>query len=199
MTPTEFVAGLADIMDVERTEIATVDRTLAKHGMRQLARGRYRPDVTLREGVQIVCAWAAAQNLTDSAAEVERLKRFHANTIPPDEYELVKAKYKSFTIDLGDTDNQLYGREFLWVVSWVAQQLGTTKFPAKDIWVSIEKAGSPQIIYRTGLKSERLSFMDFGKKFELGQNAESPQNNVKTITEFRGSVLKWIFDVTEGG
>lgn len=196
MTPTEFVAGLADIMDVERTEIATVDRTLAKHGMRQLARGRYRPDVTLREGVQIVCAWAAAHNLTDAAAEVERLKRFHANTIPPDEYELVKAKYKSFTIDLGDKDNQLYGREFLWVVSWVAQQLGTKKFPAKDIWVSIEKAGSPQIIYRAGLTSERLSFMELGK---LGQNSEAPQSNVKTITEFRGSVLKWIFDVTEGG
>lgn len=51
MTPTEFVAGLAEVMGVTHTEIATVDRALAIKGLRQIARGRSRPDMTLREGL----------------------------------------------------------------------------------------------------------------------------------------------------
>ena len=74
MTPTEFNASVAEVMSVERTEIATVDRSLAKHGLRQLARGRYRPDISLREGVQFICAWAAAKSLTLAADDVQRLE-----------------------------------------------------------------------------------------------------------------------------
>ena len=48
MTPTEFATGLADVMGVGRTEIATVDRALAKHGLRRIARGRHRPDINLK-------------------------------------------------------------------------------------------------------------------------------------------------------
>ena len=138
MTPTGFVTGLAQVMAVGRTEIATVDRALAKQGRRQLSRGRSRPDVTLHEGVQIVCAWAGAKKLTEAAAELVRLEQFYADTIPADEYELLKNKTKTFADLMGGEDASLFGMAFLDVVCWTAQQLHRGEFPADDLWVSVE-------------------------------------------------------------
>lgn len=199
MKPAEFVAGLADFMGVARTEIATVDRALAKDGLRQIARGRHRPDVTLKEGVQIVCAWAGARKLTDAAAEVKRLEMFIPHSIPPDEYEVMvevhaKKGKKTFSNLLGLEENHLDGRSFIYVVSWLAEQLGSEKYPAKNFWVWIEKGGNPKIGYYQMLRTHYLEFQELSENFFL---RGPPKCNVKVSTALHGPVLKWIFDATK--
>lgn len=195
MTPTAFVTGLAEVMAVGRTEIATVDRALAKEGRRQLSRGRSRPDVTLHEGVQVVCAWAGAKKLTEAAAELARLERFHAETIPADEYEVRKGKTKTFADLLGGEEDELFGMGFLDVVCWTAQQLHRGEFPADDLCVSVEKGGVPEIFCDWEFSKKRQRFQNFGK-LEFGKQRKA--QNVVTTVGIRGTVLRWIYDVTEG-
>ena len=145
MTPTEFATGLADVMGVGRTEIATVDRALAKHGLRQIARGRHRPDIDLKEGVQLVCAWAGADNLTLAAEEVKRLERFVPNVTPPDEYALTKRTNTEFPKIFGMEEHELYGVNYLDIVTMIARQLVAGTFPAERLWMAIEKGASPEI------------------------------------------------------
>jgi len=200
MTPTEFVTGLAEAMNVERTELATVDRALAKQGMRQIARGRSRPDITLKEGVQIVCAWAGAQKLTGAANEVERLKGYRPRSIPDDEYEAITRKSKTVASIFGEEENQLYDMNFIEVVVWVTRQLGAKEEAADRIWLAIEKGGVPEITYKPSLSTVRLEFRKFPIKLDwtTRQQGQTPKKNVTITSAVRGAVLKWIFDVTEG-
>lgn len=198
MTPTEFAAGLADVMGIARTEIATVDRALAKAGLRQVARGRHRPDVTLKEGVQIVCAWAGARKLTDAAAEVKRLEETFPYPIPPDEYEMAIERIatnntKTFSNLLGLEENHFYGQNFIQVISWLSQKIGSEKYPAEQFWVWIEKGGTPKIDYNCELKTYYLYFQNLSGNFP-GHKSKS---NVKISTALSGPVLKWIFDATK--
>ena len=201
MTPTEFVTGLADVMGVGRTEIATVDRALAKHGLRQIARGRHRPDMNLREGVQLVCAWAGADNLTLAADEVKRLERFVPNVIPPDEHELTKRTNADFPKIFGMEEHELYGWNYLDIVSMIARQLAAGTFPAERLWIAIEKGGAPDVRYYADLRRQSLSFRELPTKFEFKSSRGSelePGINVKITASIRGSVLRWLYGVTEG-
>jgi hypothetical protein len=197
MKSTEFVARLAEVMGASHTEIATVDRTLAKQGLRRIARGRARPDVTLREGVQIVCGWAGAKNLTDAAAEVIRLQGYQPQQIPPDEYETTTAKSRTFASLFDTEESDLYGLDFIEVALWLARQLGSDKFPAHEVWLSIEKGGAPELSCKSSFVNEELVFHEFPVKVDLFSQTRPPRPNVKLEAWVRGSVLKWIFDVTE--
>ena len=204
MTPTEFATGLADIMGVGRTEIATVDRALAKRGLRQIARGRHRPDISLREGVQLICAWAGADNLTLAAEEVKRLERFVPNVTPPDEYALTKRTNADFPKIFGVEEHELYGVNYLDIVTMIARQLAAGTFPAERLWVAIEKGASPEIRYSVDLITRSLQFTELRTKFAFKKNkgsetgSELSDINVKITASIRGSVLRWIYDVTEG-
>ena len=201
MTPTEFVTGLADVMGVGRTEIATVDRALAKHGLRQIARGRHRPDMNLKEGVQLVCAWAGADNLTLAADEVKRLERFVPDVIPPDEYEPTKITNPDFPDIFGMEEHELYGVNYLDIVSMIARQLAAGTFPAERLWIAIEKGAAPEIRYSMDLRTQSLEFTELSDNFAFKANngaGTDPGINVKITASIRGSVLRWIYEVTEG-
>ena len=201
MTPTEFATDLADAMGVGRTEIATVDRALAKRGLRQIARGRHRPDINLREGVQLVCAWAGADNLTLAAEEVKRLERFVPNVTPPDEYALTKKTNADFPNIFGMEEHELYGVNYLDIVTMIARQLAAGTFPPERLWIAIEKGAAPEVRYSLDLKTQSLEFTEIPTKFAFKTNKGSETGsevNVKITASIRGSVLRWIYDVTEG-
>lgn len=204
MTPTEFATGLADVMGVGRTEIATVDRALAKHGLRQIARGRHRPDISLREGVQLVCAWAGADNRTLAADEVKRLERFVPNVTPPDEYAVTKRPDSAFPDIFGMEEHELYGVNYLEIVTMIARQLASGTFPPERLWITIEKGAAPEIRYSMNLKTRSLQFTEISDDFAIKANkgAETdpdiPDINVKVTASIRGPVLQWIYEVTEG-
>lgn len=192
MKSVEFVEALADIMEVERTELATVDRALAKAGLRQVARGKSRPDITLQEGLQIAFGWAGVKNLTEAAEEIERLMRFEIVDEEP-ETRSNQAYIKAF----GGEKRDLAGQNFLDVAAKVARSLGDGKLEPRDVWVSIEKDGEPSIHYKRNIfqkNEDRASalFVGFGKL-----RLFSPRK-VKVTVEISGQVLKWIHDVTEG-
>lgn len=204
MTPIEFATSLADVMGVGRTEIATVDRALAKRGLRQIARGRHRPDINLKEGVQLVCAWAGADNLTLAAEEVKRLERFVPNVTPPDEYALTKRTNAEFPKIFGVEEHELYGVNYLDIVAMIARQLATGSFPAERLWIAIEKGASPEVRYSVDLRTQSLRFTELQTKFAFKANKGSETGsdlsdiNVKITASVRGSVLRWIYEVTEG-
>lgn len=194
MTPTEFVAGLAEVMEVPRTELATVDRALAKQGLRQLARGRSRPDITLMEGIQIMCAWAGAKNLTNAADEVERQRRFVlSRDFDADELGIVYEFDIEYQEPLGASLNELSGKNFLEIVALVAGQLRKGRHPDEDLWLSIEKGGLVGLGYKYGDGKRTLRFLDLNKQTFFG-----PRPNVTINVVIKGPVLKWIYDVTEG-
>lgn len=198
MKNTEFAAGLAKVMKVPHTEIATVDRALAKAGRRQLARGRFRPDVTLREGVQIVCGWAGANKLTNAAEEVKRLEHYHPKPITEDENKTIQRAADLFGSDFGEEEKNLYGKDFFEVLSEVARWIGEEKLDADRVLMSIEKGGVPSISYTPEFfQTRKLAFVWFGKLNLFGAKKETPAPVIMTAS-IRGSVLKWIFDVTEG-
>ena len=201
MTPTEFATSLAEVMAVERTEIATVDRALAKHGLRQLARGRYRPDITLREGVQLVCAWAAARNLTLAAEEVQHLERCVPQVMTAVEHDFTGRKNPHFPAIFGKEEHELEGINFLEILSMLARQLAAGKFPANHVWVALEKGGAPRIEYRADFVPRILQFTCFPAAFAFKVNRDlepEPEINVKITTSISGSVLKWIQEATDG-
>ncbi|SLN58721.1 hypothetical protein ROG8370_02678 [Roseovarius gaetbuli] len=193
MTPRDFVAGLSEVMEIERTELATVDRALAKKGLRQLARGRFRPDITLTEGVQLACAWAGAENLTLAASEVGRLNGFVALT------ELVDEEDQFFAQLFGYGPREVPSKTFLDLVSMAARQLGAGKYPAKELWVNIEKCCSVDIIYRDDSGRTNLLFeYPFFSCPPEGISIFEHRRNVKVRVTINGAVFKWIFEVTEG-
>ncbi|SDI19197.1 hypothetical protein [Lutimaribacter saemankumensis] len=193
----EFIAGLAEVMQVESTELATVDRALAKQGLRQLARGRFHPDITLEEGVQLVCAWAGSFKLTEAASEVERLKSFSPRQIPNDEYELITKNSKTFASLFGAEERDLYGMNFVEAACWLTEQLGSGKYPADRIWLSVTKGGEPEMSGSWRFKFRTLSFFQFPETLDFDRMKPVPQRNVEIKASIRGPVLKWIFDVTE--
>ena len=197
MTPAEFVSGLSSVMKVERTELATVDRALAKGGLRQIARGRSRPDINLLEGIQIVCAWAGVEKLTDAAEEVKRLEQYYPDAIPNDEYELIKKRKPLFGSDFGEEEKDLYGRNFFVVLCEVARWLGEERLEAKWVLFSIERGGPPEISYGWELEKRKLGFECFGKLKPI-QGKKPARAPVVITASIRGPVLKWIYDVTEG-
>lgn len=196
MTPTEFVSGLAEVMRVERTELATVDRALAKHGLRQLARGRSRPDIRLIEGIQIACAWAGAKKLTDAAAEIERQRGFPVSRDrDADELGVVYEHDIKHHEVLGGCLKDLANKNFLDVVALVTRQIGRERYLAEDLSVTIEKDGEVEISWRTEGGRAKVIFDNLPalRFFPLLQ-----PRYVKVTVEIRGPVLKWIYDVTEG-
>lgn len=193
MTPTEFVSGLAEVMDVPTTELSTVDRALAKKGLRRLARGRSRPDIDLMEGIQIACAWAGAKKLTDAAREIERqrkciISRDHKADELGVVYEFDTEHQEAFGASLRD----LTGKNFLDVVALAAGQVGKNRYSAQDLWISIEKEDRVRIFYKTRRGKVEESFDDLSDRPVLRSR------KVKVIVEIEGSILKWIYDVTEG-
>lgn len=194
MTPTEFVAGLAEVMEVQRTELATVDRALAKKGLRRIARGRARPDINLMEGVQIACGWAGAKNLTDAAEEIERQRNFVVSRdYQADELGIVYDFDIEYRAAFGMSLKELSGKNFLEVVSLAASQSGAGAYPENDLWISVEKGGGVGLGYRHANRKQTLGFFNFNKQKLFG-----PQKPVSVTVKVRGPVLKWISDVTEG-
>ncbi|SDJ31022.1 hypothetical protein [Lutimaribacter saemankumensis] len=188
MKPKEFIAGLADAMQVESTELATVDRALAKQGLRQLARGRFHPDITLKEGVQLVCAWARATNLTQAADEVRRLELC---VMPTD--GLADSTLNEVVDPFGATLKDLSDSNILDAVTRLARQLGEKNYPDQKVSVTIEKNGPAEIFYGGLFDTKRLVFEDLPEKFEF----KSPATVTVSVT-IHGPVLKWIYDATEG-
>lgn len=188
MTPSGFVAGLADVMDVPRTELATVDRSLAKNGLRQVARGRFYPDINLNEGLQIALAWAGAKNLTNAAEEVRRLKEFVV--IGVEDTEPKRPVDEEFLNIFGLERNEISGMNLFAVARLVACSAGAGGFPANVFSIRIEKNGGVEVGYGPGIHRKTLGFVKLGK-FD---HRTSP--NVKVFVELSGAVLKWIFDAT---
>ena len=194
MTPTEFVSALASVSDVERTELATVDRALAKQGLRRLARGRSRPDINLMEGIQILCAWAGAKKLTDAAQEIERQRNFVVSRDhEADELGVVYEFDTEYLELLGGSLRELSGRNFLEIVAIVAEQLREGAYPEKDIWLSIEKGGSVEVVHKHKGGDQTIYFTDLNKKTLF-----QPRPHVTINVVIEGPVLKWIHDKTEG-
>lgn len=198
MTPTEFTEGLADVMGVAGTELATVDRSLAKHGLRQLARGRHRPDITLTEGVQLACAWAGAVSFTRAAHEVERLDRiiYQTEFLPGD--PPLKGRRAEIDQDLtalfGAGARQLHGRVFLDMVEMLARQLSAGTFPEDRVTVAIRKGDTAFIEYRRDFRRQMVQFSHH-KPITFGMPKQPP----RVVIEVRipGPVFRWIFDATE--
>ena len=184
----EFIAGLAEVMQVESTELATVDRALAKQGLRQLARGRFHPDITLEEGVQLVCAWARAANLTQAADEVRRLELC---VMPTDGF--AESTLQEVVDPFGAKLEDLSDRNILELMSRLARRLGEGKYPDRDVWVTIQKDGPAEICYGGRFHPTRMVFKDLPEKFEF----KSPATVTVSVTIY-GPVLKWIYDATEG-
>lgn len=187
MTPTEFASGLADVMDVPMTELATVDRALAKGGLRRIARGRSRPAINLMEGLQIVCAWAGVRKLTDAAEELARQRNFHVDTDGLSDKHL-----REFQPAFGATLGEISGSSFLEVVRLSARQVGAGNYPPKDLSITIQKSGAVEIDYKRGTTQSSLRIFDLNN-----QTVFQPRGNVSIKVVIRGSVLKWIYDVTE--
>ena len=198
MTSRDFVTHLAKIMGVERTELATVDRALAKAGLRQVARGRFRPDITLLEGLQIALAWAGVQNLTMADQEVERLRKFHVQEgdylesvgieEPPEQPEFLEL--------YGCSRTKLAGRNFFDVVATATQSIGQGKYPAREYFAHIQKGGAVELTHQSGpMQTRRLRFADLGRKLEIGKPRKAPP--VTVTVAISGNVLKWIYDATE--
>lgn len=188
MRSTEFVAELAEVMDVERTELATVDRALAKAGLRQIARGRFHPDITLVEGMRVALGWAASENLTRAAEGVQRLERyFLVENEPRPNYDA------EFVALFGAEPAQLRGSGFLDLLQSAASSLSADQYPANALWIEIKKRGGVEISYRRTTHRMRLSFME-ATKVEFNTRPK----NVDITVRFSGNILKWIFDVTEG-
>ncbi|MEQ9258409.1 MAG: hypothetical protein RIG84_04860 [Roseovarius sp.] len=204
MKHTEFIASLADLMEVERTELATVDRALAKAGMRQLSRGRYHPDVTLEEGVRLVCAWAGSQSLTLAAQDVDRLEHCTLEAQPPDEHALTPRFDPEFEKIFGVSEQDLANLSFLEVMFRITRHIGSGLPDTKDLedlWIEIEKGGAPEIIYTRFPVVGRVSFRKLHKTLDFDpktQRTRPPKPLVKITTSISWPVLKWIFDVTEG-
>lgn len=187
MTPTEFVSGLADVMDVPMTELATVDRALAKEGLRRIARGRSRPAINLVEGLQIICTWAGVKKLTDAADELARLRNFHAETDGLSDRHLDQHQAA-----FGTTLREISGRSFLEVMRRAARQLGDGNYSQNDLDVSIQKGGTVELFYKRGAFKASLRFVDLNT-----QPIIRPRGNVSVTVVIRGPVLKWVYDVTE--
>jgi len=193
MTPTEFIEGLAEVMKVQRTELATVDRALAKHGLRQIARGRSRPNIKLIEGIQIACAWAGATKLTDAAKEIERQRNcFVSRDRDADELGIEYPFDIKFHEVLGGNLKGLDGKNFLDVVAIVTRQIGRNKYPSRDLGVSIEKEESVEIFWKTEDGKAQVFFQ------ELSARPVFRPRNVVVKVVILGQVLKWIYDATEG-
>jgi hypothetical protein len=190
MISSEFVSELAEVMGVAQTELATVDRVLAKKGLRQIARGRFRPDITLEEGLQILLAWAGTEALTQAADELERLQHFCLV-----EHELTIEDDAGFEIIFGSKYNDLAGESFFELLILAARNLGRDKYPPEGLWLVVEKKGGVDINYRSSNRRKHLNLGYFGK-FEFPKPGS--QRNVSVSVRISGRVLKWLFDVTEG-
>ena len=190
MISSEFVTSLSEVMRVQHTELATVDRALAKQGLRQIARGRFRPDITLQEGLQIILAWAGTESLTLAAEELERLKTFglvaNEPTISEDD---------EFASIFGAKHNELEGEGFFELLLRASRNLGHEAYPSNDVWVTVQKNSGVDISYRSGSRRITLRFSRFAK-FEFRKPGEV--TNVVVSVRISGRVLKWLFDVTEG-
>ena len=187
MTSNEYVTGLAEIMGVERTELATVDRALAKRGFRQIARGKFRPDITLREGLQIALVWAGAEKLTEAADEVERLTMHQVASIEP----TIQTSDDFFSL-FGCSAQELSRAKFLDVMIRVTRSIGLRKFDASKVDVSLTKNGGVDLKYLSRQKRLSLRFLD------LNPISLSGRPNVQTTVTIAGKVFNWIYDVTEG-
>ena len=75
----------------------------------------------------------------------------------------------------------------------IARQLVAEKYPAKNIWIAVEKGGSVEIGYWTKRGWASLRFVELSDSFSFVQ-----KRNVSVTVTIRGPVLKWISEVTEG-
>ena len=187
MTSNEYVIGLAEVMGVERTEIATVDRVLARRGFRQLARGKSRPDINLTEGVQIALAWAGAENLTRAADEIER---FYASEF--DENQSQKITSPEFFQLFGEDPSQLAGVNFLDVLITATRGIGTRNYIPSQLHVHVTKKGGMTISFIANGREIAVRFKD------PRANSLRKRPNVETTVSISGEVLKWIYDAAEG-
>lgn len=187
MTPVEFVAGLAEVMSVEQTGIVTVDRVLAKAGLRKIARGKFRPDITLTEGLQVMLAWAGSHNLTHAVRELERLQTLFY--FCDESSQTVDADFIKI---FGIPSSGLSGTSLFDILSLATRSLGAGGYPAKNLNVVVEKQGGVSLVFVTERGRITLRFIETGK-FEF-----RPRRNVQVTVAISGAVLKWIYDVTEG-
>ncbi len=200
MISKDFVTGLAEAMQVEPTELATVDRALAKAGLRQVAKGRHRPDISLLEGLQIVFGWAAASKLTAAADEIERLKYFRASrgdVLDPDDPNEGMDDLDFLQI-YGCPQVKLAGKDVFSVAAIVAGNLSAGRHDPKDFWARVDKGGSVYFAHGGLFHRRGLSFDDLGIKIDFDQKCKRTFVPVTTTVAVSGVVLKWVFDVTEG-
>ncbi|QFT62760.1 hypothetical protein [Roseivivax sp. THAF30] len=187
MTSNEYVTGLAEVMGVERTELATVDRALAKRGLRQVARGKSRPDINLIEGVRIALAWAGAQKLTEAADEVERLGQFFYTNDEPQ--NVVDAEFINL---FGSKSEEFTGTNFWNMIVFATRRVGAEAYPSSKLQVHVTKNSGIEIKLLSGVRPVTVWFQF------LGAFAFRKRRNVETTVSISGDVLKWIYDVTEG-
>lgn len=77
MNALQFVKGFADRFDLDHASLRVIDRALADAGLRKKAKGRHRPDISLKEGIGFVFAVLANQNPTQAAKSAVELANFH--------------------------------------------------------------------------------------------------------------------------
>lgn len=196
----DFVTGLAEAMQVEPTELATVDRSLAKAGLRQVAKGRYRPDISLLEGLQVVFGWAAASKLTAAADEINRLKLFRASrgdVLDPDDPD--EGFEDPHFLDIyGCPQFKLAGENVFTVAVIVARTLGAGGYNPEKFWARVDRGGGVYFAHGGLFHHRGLSFDNLGAKYDFEQKSKRTIVPVRTTVAVSGAVLKWVFDVTEG-
>jgi hypothetical protein len=148
--------------------------------------------------MQILCAWLGAQNLTESAAELQRLSRYYPSEMPADEYDNLTRGKTTFANVLGEEERTIYGMNFIDFGCWVAKQLGADKGAADKIWVSVTKGGAPHAVAEWEFRDIRQHFDYRPASLVIGVTNKAPDLNVHTTSSVRGRVLRWIFDATEG-
>lgn len=199
MTSKDFVSGLAGIMGVEKTELATVDRALAKAGLREVARGRYRPDITLHEGLKIVLAWAGGRKLTEGADEIDRLKHFFVTQgdYRDPSHTTSEKDTPEFRKIYGTSEARLGGQSLFEVLAIATKAVGKGEFTPENYWINVQKNGPVELVHTEGFLKKRRLCLDYLGKLDWPQEGIEKPNVTYTIS-ISGAVLKWIYDVTEG-
>ena len=98
-------------------------------------------------------------------------------------------------------EHELYGVNYLDIVTMIARQLAAGTFPAERLWIAIEKGAAPEVRYYADLRTQSLQFTEIPAKFAFKANNGTKtvsDINVKITASIRGSVLRWIYEVTEG-
>lgn len=176
MNSVEFADALAAFMKCEATQLRTVNRALAKAGLREKSRGRHRPDVSLREALLLLLGWAGADNFVESAKSAE-----------------YQASLEGFRPANDELCPLLFGKEFsdldcpsfIDALEMICRRIPGGLVDVEELFIRIEHDGISSVgVWRDG---SRFSDMHFS-----GVSDNVGPSRYFRIVEIHGAVLEWI-------